>query len=186
MIDRRALILATVGAAFSRPADAAPKLADDGMYHFDWYLESFLDLAEDVETARANGKRLAIVWGQRACIFCQRMAQEHLSDPKISGYVQANFEVLHLNLFGAREVTDFDGAKLSERASAQRYGIRATPTILFFPEGSDGLSARPPLQREIARMPGLLEPGRFLSMFRFVREKGYEKSSFQGWLKTNA
>ena len=65
MIDRRALILAATGAAFSQCASAAPKLADDGMYHFDWYLESFLDIAEDIETARANGKRLAIVWGQR-------------------------------------------------------------------------------------------------------------------------
>ena len=44
-IDRRALILAAAGAALTRPVEAAPKLADDGMYYFDWYLESFLDFA---------------------------------------------------------------------------------------------------------------------------------------------
>ena len=189
MINRRLFSLGLAGLAapiFISSVFAAPKLADDGMYYFEWYLESFLDLAEDVAGAAASGKRLAVIFGQRACPYCKRMAKEHLSDPAIAAYVQANFEVLHLNLFGAREVTDFDGAKHSERDLARLYGVRLTPTILFFPESAEGLGARPVMKREVARMPGLLEPAPFLAMFRYVREKGYETSSFTQWLKTRS
>lgn len=186
MITRRAFSASLIVSAMALQARAAPRLADDGMYEFDWYLESFLDLAEDVSAAQANGKRLAVIFGQRACPYCKRMAEEHLSDEKIVGFIRAHFEVLHLNLFGAREVTDFDGRKLSERDLARAYGVRLTPAILFFPESPDGLGARPPMQREVARMPGLLEPAQFLAMFRFVAEKGYEKGSFQQWLSANA
>ena len=159
---------------------------DDGLYHFDWYLESFLDLAEDVETAAKNGKRLAIIWSQRGCIYCKRMAQEHFADPKLVAYIRENFEVLHLNLFGSKEIIDFDGTRLGEKPMAQRFGIRLTPTIQFFPERAEGLGKLEISKREVARMPGLLEPREFLAMFRFVREKAYEKSSFNEWLKTQA
>jgi len=98
-------------------AAAQPKLSDDGMYEFDWYLESFLDLKDDIESAAQAGKRLAVIISQRACPYCKRMAEQHFSTPRIVDYVRANFEVLHLNLFGAREVTDLDGRKMSERFS---------------------------------------------------------------------
>lgn len=184
MIARRSLLLAAGAALASTRAGASPpKLADDGMYHFDWYLESFLDLAEDIQTATDKGKRLAVIWGQRGCVFCKRLAEEHFVTPAIADYVKANFEIVHLNLFGAREVTDLGGAKRGEQAMARLYAIRTTPTIQFFPESPEGLGAREPMRREVARMPGLLEPGPFLAMFKFVRQKGYEKGSFPEWLK---
>ena len=187
MLTRRTFMTgATCLAALSPAAAQTVALVqpgEDGLYHFDWYLESFLDLAEDVETARKNGKRLAVIWSQRGCIYCKRMAQEHFADPALVAYIRANFEVLHLDLFGAKEVTDFDGARLGEKALAQRYGVRLTPTVQFFPESADGLGKRDPAKREAARMPGLLEPREFLGMFRYVREKGYETSGFNEWLK---
>jgi thioredoxin-related protein len=161
---------------------AAPRLAEDGMYYFDWYLQSFLDLQEDVATAVSNGKHLAVVWQQRACPFCRRMALEHLSTPEIADYVRSHFEILHLDLHGDRETTDFDRKVMPERRLAQTYGVRLTPTIQFFPDVTEGLETRPPQQREVARMPGLLEPKPFLAMFRYVQERGYEKEGFQSWL----
>lgn len=169
--------------ARAAPALSRPVLGEDGMYHFDWYLESFLDLAEDVATAKEKNRRLAVIWSQKGCIYCKRMAQEHLVDPKIVGYIRKNFDVLHMNLFGSKEITDFDGRKYSEKAYARAYGIRLTPTIQFFPGSAEGLGKKPALKREAARMPGLLEPEQFLAMFRFVQEKGYEKASFNSWLK---
>jgi thioredoxin-related protein len=165
-------------------ADAKPKLTEDGMYHFDWYLESFLDLKEDIETAASGGKRLAVIVSQRACPYCQRMAEEHFSTDRIVDYVRANFEILHLNLFGAREVTDIDGKKMSERDFARMQGVRLTPTILFYPTTTDGLAQKPAQQREVARMPGLLEPDAFLAMFRYVKEEAYQRQSFPDWLKS--
>jgi thioredoxin-related protein len=178
---RRGVTMALVALAGS-PLRAAPKLSDDGMYHFDWYLESFLDIAEDIDTARAAGKRFALMWGQRACPYCRQMAEVHLSDPAIVSYIRAHFEIVHLNLFGSREVTDLDGSKVAERDLARVYGVRTTPTIIFFPPAAEGLARRPALQREVARMPGLLEPKQFLAMFKYVSEEGYRSDSFPAWL----
>ncbi len=188
MLSRREVIAGlsafAMGPALAQtPQGAVVKPGEDGLYHFDWYLDSFLDLAEDLEGAAQKNKRLAIFFSQRGCIYCKRMAEEHFSQRQIVDYVRANFDVLHFDLFGAREVTDFDGKKFTEKALAQRYGVRVTPTFIFFPERTDGLAKADASKREVARMPGLLEPGPFLAMFRFVREKGYENSSFNAWLK---
>lgn len=183
-IAAAATAMLTTSSRAARAAGAGkPVLAEDGLYHFDWYLESFLDLAEDVATAKQNNRRLAVIWSQKGCIYCKRLALEHFSDPGIAGYVRKHFDVLHMNLIGAREVTDFDGQKRSEKATAAFYGIRLTPTIQFFPDSAEGLGKKPPLKREVARMPGLLEPKPFLAMFRYVQEKGYEKMPLGKWLK---
>ncbi len=167
-------------------APAKPKLGDDGLYHMDWYLESFLDLSEDLAGATAKGKRLAIMWGLKGCPACKRMHEVHMIDPRIESYIRDNFEILHLNHIGAREVTDFDGRKRGEKAVGEAYGIRFTPTIQFFPESTTGLAALNGQAREVARMPGLLEPAEFLAMFRYVREKGYQSAPFPEWLKKQA
>ena len=188
-LTRRQAIAAVGAAALStmpaaRQALAAkPTLGEDGLYHMDWYLESFLDIAEDLAQASGKGKRFAIMWGLKGCPACKRMHQVHMLDPKIESYIRDNFEILHLNHIGSRVVTDFDGRKLGEKAFGESYGIRFTPTIQFFPESVTGLDAKKGQAREVARMPGLLEPAEFLAMFRYVREKGYESMPFPDWLK---
>ncbi len=173
-------------AAMPRIARAAPKLGEDGLYHMDWYLESFLDLGEDLAAATAKGKRFAVMWGLKGCPACKRMHTVHMLDRNIEGYIRDNFDLLHLNILGAREVTDFDDAKRGEKATAEAYGVRGTPTIQFFPESAPSLTERAGEAREVARMPGLPEPAEFLAMFRYVREKGYERAPFAEWLKSRA
>jgi thioredoxin-related protein len=156
----------------------APKLGEDGLHHFDWYLESFLDIGEDIATAAANGKRLAIMWGLKGCPACRTMHEVHLRDEATVAYIRANFEILHLNHIGAREVTWPDGRKLGEKALGEAQGIRFTPSIQFMPERPGGAATK-----EVARMPGLLDPKPFLAMFRYVKEKGYETAPFPDWVK---
>ena len=42
-----------------------PVKGDDGLYHQKWFNQSFLDLREDYEEAKAEGKRFAVVCEQR-------------------------------------------------------------------------------------------------------------------------
>jgi thioredoxin-related protein len=169
-----------------KPALAKATLGDDGIYHMDWYLESFLDLSEDLAGATSKGKRFAVMWGMKGCPGCKRMHETYLADPKVEAYIRDNFEILHLNFLGSREVTDFDGMKFPEKPFSATYDVKGTPTIQFFPEKADGLSALKGQAREVARMTGLPEPVEFLAMFRYVREKGYESSPFPEWLKQQA
>ena len=184
-IDRR-LFLGAAGASLLTPfagaARAEPQPDDDGLYREPWFLQSFLDLREDLESAHAAGKRFAILWELKGCPYCRETHFVNFADPAVSAYIRDNFEILQLNYIGAKKVTDFDGAGLGEKEFAARYNVRFTPTIQFFPETPAGLGARAPLEREVARAPGYLRPQHFLAMFRFVREKAYDKGSFRDYL----
>src|SRR3954449_1146070 len=164
-------------------ARAEPVLMEDGLYKQPWFLESFLELPEDLQGATNLGKRLAIMWELRGCPYCRETHLVNFARPDIEEYIKANFEVLQLNIIGSRKVTDFDGSEISEKALAAKYGVRFTPTFQFFPESVAGLREKAPEKREVARAPGYLLPDDFLALFRYVREKGYETRSFRDYVK---
>ena len=183
MISRRALLGAAAGSVLAGAARAAAVETDDGLLKQPWFLESFLELPDDLDAAAKAGKRFAIMWEQRGCPYCRETHLVNFARPDIEAFVKANFEVLQLNLFGAREVTDFDGKKLPEKTLAAKYGIRFTPTFQFFPDTLSGLAAKPADAREVARAPGYLNPDDFLTLFRYVREKAYETKSFRDYVR---
>jgi thioredoxin-related protein len=185
-LSRRSLLSAGLLAPLAVTGRAGAAQTEDGRFSEPWFVESFLELAEDVESATGNGRRLALIWEQRGCPYCRDMHTVHFADPALVDYIRTNFDVVQLDLHGGREVTDFDGTKLTEKAFAARYAVRLTPTVQFFPESPAGLAAKAPLAREAARMPGLLPPREFLAMFRYVRDKAYEKGSFPDFLKAQA
>jgi thioredoxin-related protein len=183
MLTRRGMIAGIAAVAASGPARAAPVLTDDGLYRQPWFLDSFLELADDLQGAINVGKRFAIAWELRGCPYCKETHLVNFAKPEIENYIKDNFEILQLNIIGSRKVTDFDGSEISEKALAAKYGVRFTPTFQFFPDTAAGLSDKPPKKREVARAPGYLRPEDFLALFRFVREEGYETKSFRDYLR---
>lgn len=164
-------------AALSDVAAAQAVLGDDGLYRQPWFLDSLLELPDDLEAAHAAGKRFAILWELRGCPYCRQTHLVNFAQPEISGFVRARFDLLQLNIVGDREVVDFDRERLPEKRLAAKYAVRATPTFQFFPERAAGLAQRPPSGREVARAQGYIAPRPFLAMFRFVSERGYESGS---------
>jgi thioredoxin-related protein len=117
MITRRILLIGAaslVATSAQRAQAEGPILTDDGLYKEPWFLESFLDLADDLEGARKEGKRFAVMWELKGCPYCKETHFVNFAQPRISDYVKTNFEVLQLNIIGSRRVTDFDGAELSD------------------------------------------------------------------------
>ncbi len=183
-ITRRGLLAAAAGAALVRPANAAgPTLTGDGLYREPWFLESFLDLADDLQSAGKEGKRFAVMWELKGCPYCKETHFVNFAQPRIADYVKSNFAITQLNIIGSLPVTDFDGEVLSEKALAKKYGVRFTPTFQFFRDDAAAMKTLPPAKREVARAAGYLRPDDFLSFFRFVREKAYEKGSFRDFLR---
>lgn len=186
MVTRRNFLMACAGvaaAAKSVSVANAAVLNDDGLYTEEWFLESFLDLAEDLQDAAGQGRRFAIMWELRGCPYCRETHLVNFAMPEISDYVRENFEILQLNMLGSRTVTDFDGEELAERDLARKYSVRYSPTIQFFPADPAAAEGKAGGDAEIVRMPGYLRPPHFLAMFKFVREEAYQTTSLRKYLK---
>ena len=149
----------------------AAELGDDSLHKASWMRETFKDLSEDLDEANAEGKRLLVMFEQRGCIYCTKMHNEVFPDPAVAQFIEDNYFVVQLNLYGDVEVTDFDGETLSEKAMARKWGILFTPTMMFLPEEvAEGQTAQ---QAAVAAMPGAFGKGTTLDMLTWVAEKRY-------------
>ena len=107
------VLFALLTAVFLGNVAAAATVGDDGLHIQPWIRDTFKDLQEDLDEANAEGKRLAIFFEQRGCIYCTKMHENVYPDPELSQYIDENFFVIQLNLHGDLEVVDFDGETLS-------------------------------------------------------------------------
>src|SRR5271166_3791 len=124
---RRGLLIGAGALALSPSAHAEAILTDDGFYKEPWFLESFFELSDDLESASKAGKRFAISWELKGCPYCRETHLVNFARADIADYIKANFDILQLNIIGSRKVTDFDGEELSEKSLALKYGVRFTP-----------------------------------------------------------
>ena len=184
MWSRRALIIAAGGLVLpAPPAGATALLTEDGIYREDWFLDSFLELADDLEGTAANGKRLAVMWELRGCPYCRETHLVNFAQSDIETYIRARFEIVELNIVGSHYVTDFDGKKLREKELAAKYGVHYTPTIQFFPDHVAAFAGKSPHQREVHRIQGYLAPKDFIRMFDYVAEHAYERGTLRDFLR---
>ncbi len=148
------------------------QMGDDGLHKQAWFSDTFKDIAEDIATAKEEGKRLAIIFEQRGCIYCKEVHENVLSDPEVRDYLKENFMMVQFNLHGDVEITDTDGEVLSEKKAARKWRLLFTPTVLFLPE--DPPQDKSAVEAAVAIMPGAFKKFTFLEMFIWVNEKGYE------------
>ncbi len=151
-----------------------PTKGDDAMYHQSWFLNSFLNLKEDFAAAKAEGKRFVVVFEQRGCVYCVKFHTKTLAKKYINDYIRKNFAVVQLNMWGDREVVDFDGKTVTEKQLAARWGAIFTPTIVFLKDDLTGLDGKfgPPI--EVARL-NQVGAGTVYDMFVWIKHKVYKK-----------
>lgn len=152
------------------PASAAT-VGDDGLHKQPWFSLTFKDVREDLETAKADGKRLALIVEQRGCIYCRKLHEEVFSNPKIAAYIAEHFMVVQYNMYGDEPVIDLDGEELAEKNAVRRWGLLFTPTVLFLPEQAPDSGTVGEVS--VARMPGAFGKNTVRHMFEWVLAKGY-------------
>lgn len=168
------LAAGSVAAVMSARAVEPPVLGDDGLYHHSWFLNSFLDLADDLDVSAEEGKRLVVMIEQKGCGYCKKVQTELLTDPKINAYVRKHYNIVQLNMWGDREVTDFDGEALPEKQLARKWRVLFTPTIVFFPPTRAEADGKSGIDAAVAVMPGAFGKGTFLALFEWVKDERYK------------
>ena len=94
----------------------------------DWFKNSFFDLKDDLEESKQAKKiGLAVYFGQKDCAYCKALMEINLKIPNIKKYIQKNFDVIPLDIWNSRQVTDLQGVSLTEREYAIREKTNFTP-----------------------------------------------------------
>jgi len=138
-----------------------------------WFKESFLDLREDVKEATSNKKRLLLYFYQDGCPYCAKLLQDNLGQKKISDKTQNNFDVIALNMWGDREVTDLTGTVLTEKKFAEQLKVMYTPTLLFLNEQG----------KVVLRVNGYYAPHKFETALNYVSGHHESKVSFRDYYR---
>jgi thioredoxin-related protein len=126
-----------------------------------WFKHSFLDFEEDVAEAAANNKRVMLYFHQDGCPYCARLVDENLSDPQIRDFVQANFDVVDINMWGDREVVSVAGRNFREKTFAAALKVQYTPTLIFLDENG----------KTALRLNGYYPPRQFRLALQYVAER---------------
>ena len=145
----------------------------EGLHTQTWFHETTGDLARDLKAATAENKILAIFWEQLGCTYCEKIHEVNLKVEGTVHFIRKNFYVVQLNMRGKRQISDFDGARMSEASLARAHRVAGTPSIEFRDDQAD----------EVFRMPGYAEPLIFHGIFDYVANNGYDQSPLGPWLK---
>lgn len=141
-----------------------------------WFSNSFLDLRDDVSEATGANKRVLLYFYQDGCPYCKKLITENFADREIVEKTQAGFDVIAVNMWGDREVTDLDGTVTSEKPFAKAMKVMFTPTLVFLDEEG----------KAVLRINGYYPPHKFSVALDYVAGK-YEKTmTFPDYLHQTA
>jgi thioredoxin-related protein len=165
------LVLLLLSGGLSLAADGVG--GDEGM---PWFKESFLDIREDIAEAKKSGRRLMLYFYQDGCPYCSKLLRDNLGQKAIADKTRKHFDVIALNIWGDREVTDLSGKTMAEKAFAKAMKVQFTPTLVMFDE-----------QGNVAlRLNGYLQPHKFEAAVDFVGRRLERKQNFADYLAKNA
>jgi len=170
--------IATTAFLSAAPAAWSASSQQDGLaegmvnpgYHEqpEWFKLSFLDLREDVREAADAGKRVILYFYQDGCPYCAKLLQDNFGQRDIAEKTQKHFDVIAINMWGDREVTDLQGNQVPEKRFAADLKVMFTPTLLFLDERGE----------VVLRVNGYYFPAKFDAALDYVAKGVYRQVSF--------
>ncbi len=150
----------------------APGMVNPG-YHEQpgWFKHSFLDLHEDVAEAAAANKRVLLYFYQDGCPYCAKLLETNFSQQAIVSKTRDNFDVIALNMWGDREVTDLNGQITTEKKIAEQLQVMYTPTLVFLDEQG----------KNVLRLNGYYPPDKFSVALDYVAGKHEQQGSIRDY-----
>ena len=135
----------------------------------DWFKASFLDVREDIDEAAVAGKRVMLYFYQDGCPYCAKLLNDNFGNRAIADKARQAFDVIAINMWGDRGVTDLSGEATTEKAFAAALRVQYTPTLLFMDEQG----------KVILRINGYFAPHKFDVALDFVAGKHEKQGGFR-------
>ncbi len=141
-----------------------------------WFKESFLDIREDIAEARKAGRRLMLYFHQDGCPYCAKLLADNFGQKAIVDKTRRHFDVIAINIWGDREVTDLAGQTMPEKEFARAMKVQFTPTVVMFDE-QGGVALR---------LNGYLQPHKFEAALDYAGRRLEKKQNFADYLAKHA
>ena len=136
-----------------------------------WFKQSFLDIREDVQDAAASGKRVMLYFYQDGCPYCKKLLETNFGLRELAERTQKNMDVIAINLWGDREVTDFSGKSVTEKRFAEELKVMFTPTLVFLDEQGT----------VVMRLNGYYPPHKFSAVIDYVAQHKEKEIAFRDY-----
>jgi thioredoxin-related protein len=139
----------------------------------DWFKESFLEIADDVDKASEAGKHVLLFFELNGCPYCDRMLRESFEADPLSSYIQANFDAIAINIQGDRDIAFNEELSVTEKELSEILKVTSTPALLFLNQDN----------KTIVRVNGYRAPERFKLILEFIATRSYQTSSLTDYLQ---
>ena len=168
------ITMAICGTGFTADNQTRGKLTG-GASHTppDWFKESFLEIADDVDDAGESGKHVMLFFDLNGCPYCDRMLEESFNAEPLGSYIQENFDVIAINIQGDREVAFNEEITVTEKELGAILKVSATPALLFM--NSDN--------KTILRVNGYRAPERFRTILEYIATRSYQTTTLADYLQ---
>ena len=141
----------------------------------DWFKESFLEIAEDVEEAGEANKHVMLFFQLNDCTYCDRMLAESFETDPYKSFIQTHFDVIAINVRGDREVVFNEEIQVTEKELAEQLNVFATPAMIFLNANNE----------QILRVNGYRAPQRFQKTLDYVSAKAYRDMEYAEYVDRN-
>lgn len=138
-----------------------------------WFKESFLEIADDADEAGEAGKHLMLFFELNGCPYCDRMLSESFEAEPLSSYIQANFDVIAVNIQGDREIAYNEEISVSEKQLGEILKVYSTPALIFLDRDN----------QTIVRVNGYRAPERFRQVLEYVATRSYRNATLADYLQ---
>ncbi len=144
--------------------------------HPAWFKESFLDFADDIEEATAEGKHLALYFYQEGCPYCNQLWEHNMAVEGIEDAFNSQFDVVAINMWGDQETVSVGGKQFTEKDLARALDVDFTPSLLFYDEN----------KKVVLRLNGYLPPKRFKHALNYASKEYESGASFNEYVQSLA
>jgi len=140
----------------------------------EWFKQSFLDMGEDVEEAKESDKHVVLFMSLKFCPYCTKMLKENFEEgAKLQPYIKDNFDVIAIDIKGAKEIAINEDTTMTEKEYAQHLKVQYTPTILFLDQDNN----------IVVRINGYRSPENFKYILDYVKNKEYKNMTLTQYVE---
>lgn len=133
-----------------------------------WFKATFLDFAEDIEEAADEGRHVMIYFHQNGCPYCAKLVNDNFHNKLVVTKLKKDFDVIETNMWGDRDLADWEGREFTEKEFSAFMRVQFTPTIIFL--NKEG--------QVVLRLNGYQSSEKLMSALDYVSAKKYYEVSF--------